>query len=96
MNEEAVIWLYVIRSREGKYYTGITNDIVRRLKEHKNGVSKSTRNYRGIELVWTKTFSERKEARVWEVRIKKKGAGRWLKTCADRDKKRWIEKGGQA
>jgi len=96
MNVEAVIWLYVIRSREGKYYTGITNDIERRLKEHRGGESKSTKNYRGIELVWTKVFSERKEAREWEVRIKKKGAGRWLKTYADKNKENWIEGGNQA
>ena len=58
MNVEAVIWLYVIRSDQGKYYTGITNDIGRRLKEHRGGESKSTKNYRGIELVWTKVFRD--------------------------------------
>jgi len=87
MNDAVIIWLYVIRSLEGKYYTGITNDISRRLKEHRGGESKSTKNYRGIELVWTKVFRDRKEARAMEVRIKKRGAARWLKVyggaCSD-------------
>ena len=91
MNVEAVIWLYVIRSNEGKYYTGITNDIDRRLKEHRGGESKSTKSYRGIELVWTKVFSDRKEARRMEVIVKKKGAGRWLKTYAEKNKSEWIK-----
>ncbi len=76
---EAIIWLYIIRSEQGKYYTGITNDIERRMREHRSGAGRSTRSYRGIELVWMKTFRERKEAREWEVLVKKKGAGRWLK-----------------
>ncbi len=91
MEGEGIIWLYIIRSREGKYYTGITNDIARRLKEHRSGVSKSTRHYREIELVWTKTFRERREAREWEVLVKKKGAARWLKTYAEKNKEEWIE-----
>ncbi len=95
MNEEAVIWVYVIRSREGKYYTGITNDIARRLKEHRSGASRSTRNYREIELVWTKTFKDRQAARTMEIVIKKKGAGRWLKVYGGKDKKKWIEGGKQ-
>ncbi len=96
MNVEAVIWLYVIRSREGKYYTGITNDIDRRLKEHRGGESKSTKDYRDIELVWTKVFRDRKAARTMEVVIKKRGAARWLKTYGGKKKSEWIEGGDQA
>ncbi len=91
MEDVVTIWLYIIRSREGKYYTGITNDIARRLKEHRSGESKSTRHYREIELIWTKVFRDRKEARGWEVLIKKKGAARWLKTYAESNKENWIE-----
>jgi len=80
MVSEVIIWLYIIRGSNGRYYTGITNDIGRRLKEHRSGASKSTVRYGVIELIWTKVFSDRKEAREWEVRVKNKGAGRWLKT----------------
>ncbi|MEE8153289.1 MAG: GIY-YIG nuclease family protein [candidate division NC10 bacterium] len=92
---EEIIWLYVIKGSNGMYYTGITNDIGRRLKEHRSGVSRSTRRYGVIELIWTKVFRERKEAREWEVSIKRKGAGRWLKTYADGNKEAWLKEGGQ-
>ena len=90
---EVIIWLYIIRGSNGMYYTGITNDIGRRLKEHRGGGSRSTRRYGVIELIWTKTFRDRKEARQWEVRVKQKGAKRWLKTYAEQNKKDWIEEG---
>lgn len=80
MNVEAVIWVYIIRGSRGKYYTGMTNDIARRMSEHKGGQSRSTKSYGDIELVWTKGFKDRKEARSMEVMIKKKGAKGWLKT----------------
>ncbi len=91
MMGELIIWLYIIRGEHGRYYTGITNDIERRLKEHRSGASRSTVRYGVIELVWSKTFRDRKEAREWEVRIKKKGAGRWLKTYVNGDKEKWME-----
>ena len=87
MVSEVIIWLYIIRGEQGRYYTGITNDIDRRLKEHRSGASKSTVRYGEIELVWTKTFRDRKEARDWEVMIKKKGAKRWLKTYGQLNEK---------
>jgi len=77
---EVIIWLYILKGSNGRYYTGITNDIDRRLKEHRGGNSKSTARYGVIELVWSKTFSDRKEAREWEVRVKNKGAERFLRT----------------
>ncbi len=95
MNVEAVIWLYILKSDQGIYYTGITNDLGRRMKEHRSGASRSTRRYRNIELVWVKVFEERKEAREWEVKVKQKGAGRWLKTYADKNKGEWLKEGGQ-
>ncbi len=96
MNEEAVIWLYILRSDQGVYYTGITNDLGRRMKEHRIGASRSTKRYRNIELVWIKVFEDRSEARRWEVKVKQKGAGRWLKTYADKNKENWLKGGNQA
>lgn len=78
MDIEAIIWVYILKGENGKYYTGITNDIARRLKEHRNGGSRSTRQYGAIELMWTKTVSERKEARELEVLIKRKGARKFM------------------
>lgn len=80
---ELIIWVYILRGENGKYYTGITNDIARRLKEHRSGSSRSTRKYGEIELIWTHTVEERKQARELEILIKRKGARRFIKTYGE-------------
>lgn len=75
---DTVIWVYILRGENGKYYTGITNDIARRMKEHRGGQSRSTRKYGAIELVWTHNMRDRKTARELEVLIKRKGARKFI------------------
>lgn len=41
-------------------------------------MSKSTKYYRPVSLVWLDEFYSRKEARAMEVKIKKQGVTRWL------------------
>ncbi len=53
------------------YYTGYTNDLHRRLKEHKNGVgAKYCRGRKSIKLKYFQTFTERQEAMKRELEIK--------------------------
>jgi len=78
MEKVSTIWVYILKGDNGKYYTGITNHIIRRLKEHRSGSSRSTRKYGKIELMWTHTVSERKQARELEVLIKHKGAAKFI------------------
>ena len=71
--------VYIIHSiKLNKYYTGSSDDLDRRLKEHNRGKTAFTR--RGIpwELVYQKSFLTRAEAARFEKRIKKRGAGRFL------------------
>jgi len=83
MEKVSVIWVYILRGENGKYYTGITNHIIRRLKEHRSGQSKSTWKYGKIKLMWTHTVTERKQARELEVLIKHKGAAKFLEKYGD-------------
>lgn len=73
-------WVYILKLNNGKYYTGITNDLDRRVTEHRRGGSKSTRNNLPAELVWIRLRETRIEARELEVKIKRRGASRFLKT----------------
>lgn len=64
--------------REGdqKFYTGQTNDLQRRVREHKryaeqNKRRKYTGRFDEIELVWFKEVDTRKEAEAEERRIKR-------------------------
>jgi len=54
-----------------KYYTGYTNDLSRRLREHKSGTgAKFCRGKEKIELKYFETYTKRKEAMRRELEIK--------------------------
>lgn len=71
-------YLYIIRSNtDGKFYTGSTNDIDKRLKEH-NGHRASTRsivNRSNFELVYVEECRTRIDSRLRE-KFWKSGQGR--------------------
>ncbi len=78
IEKQELISVYVLNLSNGKYYTGMTGDLIRRMREHENGGSKSTRYYRPVELIFVARANSRRLARELEVRIKRRGAGRWL------------------
>ena len=75
-----MFWVYILRSEEtNKYYTGSTQNVSERLKEHNAGKSKSTRGGVPWHLVYFKEYSSRTEAVHAEKQIKGRGAERFLK-----------------
>lgn len=63
--------IYVLRSeKDGNLYTGQTNNLERRLKEHRSGKVKSTKNRRPFILVHVEKFRTREEARWRERELK--------------------------
>lgn len=68
--------VYVLESETHKrVYIGMTNDLERRIKEHNNGKTKSTRFYKPWKVLFTESFSTRTEARKREKYLKS-GIGR--------------------
>ncbi len=68
--------VYVLRSRtSSRFYTGHTSDLTRRLSEHKEGVSFSTRRGGPWELVYQEECATRADAMRRE-RYLKTGKGR--------------------
>ena len=55
-------YCYILECKDKKKYTGQTNDLTRRLREHAQGQVKSTQNRRPVKLVYFETFSSRSEA----------------------------------
>ena len=52
-------WVYILRCRDGSYYTGCTTAIEKRLKEHEIGVFAGyTSSRRPVELVWCYEFPD--------------------------------------
>ena len=71
-----MIIVYAIRSLQRKYiYVGITNNIDRRIKEHNRGYNKKTRAYGPFEIIYSKQFATRIEAREHEKYLKS-GSGK--------------------
>ncbi|MEA3264565.1 MAG: GIY-YIG nuclease family protein [Pseudomonadota bacterium] len=66
-------WCYILRCADGKYYTGHTDDLDRRIAEHQQGgYCAFTTKRRPIELVWCADFPTRIEAIEAEVQV-----GKW-------------------
>jgi len=64
-------WVYILRCRDGSYYTGHTDDLDKRLWEHAEGLAADwTRRRRPMELVWCDWAGERYEALAFERRVK--------------------------
>jgi len=53
-----------------KIYVGQTNNIDRRIKEHKNGYSTYTSNARDWKLIYQKSFTSRSSAMKREKQLK--------------------------
>lgn len=67
-------FVYLIRTRQGALYTGITRDVERRFAEHSAGGVKAAKALRGrgpLELVFQHALPDKSAALVMEARIKK-------------------------
>ena len=65
-------WCYILRCADGKYYTGQTDDLERRIAEHMHGGHCNFTSRRlPVELIWAADFPTREEALSSELRVKK-------------------------
>ncbi|MCZ6775449.1 MAG: GIY-YIG nuclease family protein [Ignavibacteria bacterium] len=79
---ESFCTVYVLRSaRDGNLYIGMTNDLKRRLKEHQQGKSTSTRHRRPFELIYAESFTSRVDAAKRERYLKSGPGHRFLRNC---------------
>ncbi len=70
-NDESAWLLYIVECRDGSLYTGITNDIDRRLKEHNDGsASRYTRSRRPVTLRYQEPCADRSQALIRELSVK--------------------------
>jgi putative endonuclease len=69
-------YTYILQSQKDQtFYTGMTENISRRLQEHNTGQTKSTKHRAPFELVYAEEFKTRTEARARE-KFFKSGSGR--------------------
>ena len=63
-------FVYILKCSDGSFYTGLSNNLKRRLKEHEEGKSVNTKNLRPIELVFYSCFKARHLAAEFEQYLK--------------------------
>jgi predicted GIY-YIG superfamily endonuclease len=72
MTEQRTTWLlYILECADGSWYTGITNNLPRRVLQHNEGrASRYTRARLPVHLVYSETCSDRSEALRREYAVK--------------------------
>ena len=76
----AMHYVYILLSeKDGKFYTGSTNDLKRRIKEHKSGQVKSTRNRLPLELIYYEACLDEMDARARETYLKSGMGKRYIR-----------------
>lgn len=65
-------YVYIVRCRDNSLYTGITNDLERRVNEHNDGKLPHAYTYkrRPVKLEWFQDFTEPNQAIYFEKKLK--------------------------
>ena len=65
-------FVYILLCSDGSYYTGITNDLVRRLDEHHTGFNQSSYTFkrRPLKLAFHEMFTDVNQAIAFEKQVK--------------------------
>jgi len=64
-------WVYILKCSDGSYYTGVTNNLERRVFEHNAGAGCIyTKSRRPVELVFSEVFGNILDAIAAEKQIK--------------------------
>ena len=73
MSIERSYWVYILASRiGGTLYIGVTNNLVRRVYEHRNGLADGfTKKYQVHRLVYFEQYSDIEAAITREKRLKR-------------------------
>jgi putative endonuclease len=65
-------YVYLLQSqKDKKYYIGQTDNIEKRLKEHNDGIVKSTKHRKPFKVIGYEIYKDRNKARWREYNLKK-------------------------
>ncbi|OGD67380.1 hypothetical protein A3F08_00640 [Candidatus Berkelbacteria bacterium RIFCSPHIGHO2_12_FULL_36_9] len=65
-----MFYVYILELANKQYYTGYTEDILTRVKDHNFGKCETTRKYRPVKLVWFCCFNDKNSALKFEKYLK--------------------------
>lgn len=66
-------FVYIIKSKDGEIYKGMTNNLVRRLEEHNAGKTPSTKRYLPWRYVYIEGYFSEDDAKIREFNLKYRG-----------------------
>ncbi|MDO8517797.1 MAG: GIY-YIG nuclease family protein [bacterium] len=64
-------WVYILKTKSGKYYVGSTENLDERLRHHFGGYTPSTKRLHVQSLALAQQYKSLKDARAVELKIKK-------------------------
>jgi putative endonuclease len=76
----SIYHVYVLTDENGKLYKGLTNNLERRIKEHRRGKTKTTKRMKNIVLAYHEKYDNFLEARKRELYFKTAAGRRFIKT----------------
>ncbi|TSC95251.1 MAG: putative endonuclease [Parcubacteria group bacterium Licking1014_1] len=77
----SMFYTYILKSKkDGKLYTGYTNDLRKRFREHNTGKSVYTKSRGPFELIYYEACMEQEDARSRELYLKSGKGKRYLKS----------------
>ena len=71
-------YVYLLECSDNLIYTGITNNVARRLEEHNRGLNKNSFTFkrRPVRLIFYQEFNDASQAIFFEKKIKRWSAGK--------------------
>jgi len=65
-------YVYIVKCSDKSYYTGVTNNVERRVYEHNTSIDESsyTYNKRPVQLIFCQPFQDIQQAIAFEKQIK--------------------------
>src|SRR4051794_33805639 len=89
---EHIYFVYMLASRpQGTLYTGVTNDVLKRTRQHREGLAPGfTKKYGVKRLVWFETHEDIREAIVQEKLIKRWRRD-WKRSLIEKDNPHWAD-----
>jgi putative endonuclease len=72
-------YVYILKLRDKRLYTGFCNNLKRRLREHQNGKVRSTKNLRPIRLLHCELYKLKSDALRREKFLKTTEGKRYLR-----------------
>ncbi|MBI5221456.1 MAG: GIY-YIG nuclease family protein [Candidatus Magasanikbacteria bacterium] len=69
-----MFYVYLIKDRYGKMYTGYTMDLKKRLQRHAQGYTPYLNNRRPVKLIYYEAYLSKKDARLREKSLKSYGS----------------------